>query len=42
MVTQIDDYDHYDFMEKLSIFHNYEVVKQYDSKKDRYIIVKVI
>lgn len=38
----IDDYDHYDFVEKFSLFHKYETVYSKRTEKDRFIILKVI
>ena len=40
-VVFVDDYDHYDFLDKLSLFHEYTVIKERDSSKDRYIILKI-
>lgn len=40
-IVFIDDYDHYDFMDRLSLFHEYDVLFKKDKKKDRFIIVKI-
>jgi len=41
-IVFIDDYDHYDFVEKFSLFHDYDVVLKKWAEKDRFIILKVI
>lgn len=37
----IDDYDHYDFLDKLSLFYEYEVTFKKRKKKDRFVIVRL-
>jgi hypothetical protein len=41
-IVFIDDYDHYDFVEKFSLFHDHETVYSKHTEKDRFIILKVI
>ena len=37
----IDDFDHYDFVDKFGLFFKYDIIIKREEKNDRYIILKV-